>query len=64
MESLCKILISNLEIQERRSNRTNPLAPEHQPLAVMKRLQPILKDAKNSYLREYSQTWEAKTQKE
>ena len=60
MESLCHMLILNLETRERISNHTNPLAPEYQPLTVMKRLLPILKDSKNGYLRDYSQTWEAK----
>ena len=33
--------------------------PEHQPLTVMKRLLPALKNAKNTWLQEYSQTVEA-----
>jgi thiol-disulfide isomerase/thioredoxin len=55
MESLCSMLISNLNLNFRRQRS---LAPEHQPLAVMKRLLPTLKESENSWLREYSQTLE------
>jgi len=57
MESLCQYLVSRLEITE---TQRQEIAPEHQPLVVMKRLVSSLKDAENAWLREYSQTLEAK----
>jgi thiol-disulfide isomerase/thioredoxin len=57
MASLCQMLIHNLEFNVRLQRK---LAPEHQPLTVMKRLLPALKNAKNTWLQEYAQTLEAK----
>jgi len=57
---LCQGLISNLNHQEMigRLTQKEILAPEHQPLTVMKRLLPALKASKNTWLQEYSQTVE------
>jgi len=58
MENLARIFISHLQFQGRIGRGGNTLAPEHQPITVMKRLLPILKNSENGWLREYSQTLE------
>jgi cytochrome oxidase Cu insertion factor (SCO1/SenC/PrrC family) len=58
MMSLCQILINNLHFQKQ-IRRQTPLAPEYQPLTVAKRLLPALKNAKNTWLTEYTQELEA-----